>query len=80
VFFKVAGIHFYINSASVKRKKTLAEFSTLEVAVFMPRNHHAIKQNCQNLKLKTQPKQLLGNLPLDIALRQKTDLRLIIEA
>jgi hypothetical protein len=52
-----------------KRQLTWAEFSTLEVAVCVC----AMQLSCfetklPNLMLKTRPKQLLGSLPLDIAL------------
>ncbi len=47
-----------------QQDETLAEFSTLEMAMCM--QCYTIK--LPNLKLKTRPKQLLGSLPLDITL------------
>jgi hypothetical protein len=48
--------------------KTWAEFSTLEVAIFMLQIYGVIESKLPNLNLKTQPIQLLGSLPLDIVL------------
>jgi hypothetical protein len=48
--------------------KPWAEFSTLEVAACHAiHSPHSIAVR-PNLELKTRPKQLLGSLPLDIAL------------
>ncbi len=43
---------------------TWAEFSTLNVGVFIYTLQLCSLQQQPNLKLKTQPKQLLGSLPL----------------
>ncbi len=45
-----------------------AEFSTLEVAACHAMHFLHSKAIQPNLELKTRPKQLLGSLPLDIAL------------
>jgi hypothetical protein len=49
-----------------------AEFSTVEVAAFVPCALAVVKQNCFNLKLKTWPKLVLDYLPLDITLPNGT--------
>ncbi len=51
--------------------QTWAEFSSLDSAMFVQANNytHFVKQ--PNLKLKMQPKQLLGSLPLAFELPKK---------
>jgi hypothetical protein len=49
-----------------------AEFSTLEVAACHAMHLPYRITMRPNLELKTQPKQLLGSLPLDIALPEQT--------
>ena len=49
-----------------------AEFSTVEVAAFVPCAWAVVKLNCFNLKLKTWSKLVLDYLPLDITLPNGT--------
>jgi hypothetical protein len=51
-----------------KQDKTWAEFSTLEVAALAPCTYAGKKQKLPILKLKTQPKQVLGYLQLHFVL------------
>ncbi len=46
----------------------LAEFSTLEVVVCITCTNVALNSKLPSLNLKTWAKQLLGYLPLDVAL------------
>jgi hypothetical protein len=50
-----------------QQDKTLAEFAALEWVVCAPCTFPCNKAIQPTLELKTQPKQLLGSLPLDIA-------------
>ncbi len=51
-----------------QQDETWAEFSTLDLAICMMSVSGVINIKLPNLKLKTQPKQLLGSLQLVIAL------------
>jgi hypothetical protein len=54
-----------------QQDKTWAKFSTLEVAICMRPHFSVLSVKLPNLQLKTRPKQLLGSLPLVIALPGK---------
>jgi hypothetical protein len=58
-------LHSWINFSW--QDETWAEFTTLEVAIYMLYNF-VLSVKLPNLKLKTRPRQLLGFVPLVIAL------------